>query len=159
MNPTGQPFNPMLGPPPPGMNQVRDEVNVPGLLLIVLGALTVLSAMFGLVMTLLLVKDQPDSAPLISDPSVPPALKELLRLTSGASGKVFNIFQNLLGAVFGATMVLGGFQMRNLRTWGLALTGAIVAMMPCSCCCVLGLPLGIWSIVVLIKPEVKASFT
>ncbi len=33
------------------------------------------------------------------------------------------------------------------------------AMIPCvSPCCLLGLPLGIWALIVLVKPEVKAAF-
>jgi hypothetical protein len=33
-------------------------------------------------------------------------------------------------------------------------------MIPCiSPCCLLGLPIGIWALVVLLKPEVKAAFT
>lgn len=36
---------------------------------------------------------------------------------------------------------------------------AILAMIPCvSPCCLLGLPLGIWALIVLLKPEVKAAF-
>jgi hypothetical protein len=35
----------------------------------------------------------------------------------------------------------------------------VVAMVPClSPCCILGLPLGIWALIVLMKPEVKSSF-
>ena len=35
----------------------------------------------------------------------------------------------------------------------------IIAMVPCiSPCCLVGLPIGIWALVVLMKPEVKAAF-
>jgi hypothetical protein len=39
------------------------------------------------------------------------------------------------------------------------MTGAIVAMLPCflPCCC-LGLPVGIWAVMVISKPDVHAAF-
>jgi hypothetical protein len=37
---------------------------------------------------------------------------------------------------------------------------SIVAMVPClGPCCIVGIPIGIWALVVLMKPEVKAAFT
>jgi len=38
------------------------------------------------------------------------------------------------------------------------MAGAVVAMLPCQCCCLLGLPAGIWALVVLNKPEVNSQF-
>jgi hypothetical protein len=39
------------------------------------------------------------------------------------------------------------------------LAAAIVALIPCfSPCCLIGLPIGIWALVVLSKPEVKSQF-
>ena len=47
----------------------------------------------------------------------------------------------------------------KLRSRGLAMTAAILAMIPCfSPCCLLGLPFGIWALVVLSKPEVQSQF-
>ena len=39
-----------------------------------------------------------------------------------------------------------------------SLRATIVAMLPCSCVCLGGLPIGIWSLVVLNKPEVRGQF-
>ena len=50
-------------------------------------------------------------------------------------------------------------QMKALENYPLALTASILAIIPClSPCCLVGLPIGIWAIVVLSKPEVKAAF-
>lgn len=59
-----------------------------------------------------------------------------------------------------ALVILGGVKMLQLRARGLVMTAAILAMIPCftSCCCVLGLPLGIWVIVLINKPEVRNQF-
>ncbi len=51
-----------------------------------------------------------------------------------------------------------GWQMRQLQGWSLSMAGAIVAMLPCSGCCLLGLPIGIWAVVVLLDGDVKRAF-
>jgi hypothetical protein len=62
----------------------------------------------------------------------------------------------LLGAVF---VLYGGHKMRNLQSYGMAVTAAIVAMIPAiSPCCCLGVPIGIWSLVVLMNQDVKSAF-
>ena len=56
-------------------------------------------------------------------------------------------------------ILLGGLKLMSLSGPGLVTTGAIAAMVPClSGCCFLGLVFGIWAIVLLGKPEVKAGF-
>lgn len=57
-------------------------------------------------------------------------------------------------------IVLGAVKMIKQKAWGLALTASILAVIPCiSPCCVIGIPFGIWAIVVLINADVKASFS
>ena len=51
-----------------------------------------------------------------------------------------------------------GWQLRQLRSWSICLAGSIAAMLPCSVCCILGLPMGIWALIVLIDNEVKRLF-
>jgi hypothetical protein len=54
---------------------------------------------------------------------------------------------------------LGAARMRNLQNYGMSLTAAIVAVVPLSlCCCWFFMPLGIWCLVVLNDPYVKAVF-
>ena len=61
--------------------------------------------------------------------------------------------------VLGVLIILGGVKMKQLRSYGLAMTATILAMIPCtSPCCVLGLPIGIWALVVLNNAEVKSAF-
>jgi hypothetical protein len=55
-------------------------------------------------------------------------------------------------------VLFGALKMLRLQSYGLAIAAAIIAMLPCQCCCVLGLPFGIWVLVVLNKPEVKSQF-
>ena len=55
---------------------------------------------------------------------------------------------------------LGGYKMYRLESWGLAVTGSILAVVPCfgTCCCLVDIPLGIWALVLLFDDEVKAAF-
>jgi hypothetical protein len=49
--------------------------------------------------------------------------------------------------------------MQSLRSYEFALTAAILAMVPClTPCCLIGLPFGIWAVVVLSKAGVKSQF-
>ncbi|HEY1171172.1 MAG TPA: DUF4339 domain-containing protein [Verrucomicrobiae bacterium] len=63
------------------------------------------------------------------------------------------------GVVSVILIFLGAFRMLNLKNYGLAMTGAIAAFLPCICpCCLLGIPLGIWALVVLNNADVKNHF-
>ncbi len=65
----------------------------------------------------------------------------------------------LIALAMSALVFAAGLQMKQLRNYGLAMVGSIAAMVPCvSPCCWIGLPIGIWALVVLSKPEVKAAF-
>jgi hypothetical protein len=64
----------------------------------------------------------------------------------------------VISLALSALTTYAGWQMRQLRGWGLCMAGAIVAMLPCSGCCLLGLPLGIWAVVVLIDRDIKQAF-
>lgn len=57
----------------------------------------------------------------------------------------------------GIVMLIGGIKMRRLKSYGLAMTASILAVIP-GVSCIVGLPFGIWSLVVLLRPEVKAAF-
>jgi hypothetical protein len=55
-------------------------------------------------------------------------------------------------------VIIGGIRMRQFKNRGLAMLGAILAMAPCSAVILLGLPIGIWSLIVLADPAVRAEF-
>jgi phage FluMu protein Com len=64
-----------------------------------------------------------------------------------------------LGIILTIVVLVGAIRMKNLESYGLAMTASILALIPCtSPCCLLGLPFGIWAIVVLSDPVVKTSF-
>ena len=119
------------------------QVNGPGIFLLIVG---VLNALAGIVMLLV----------------------HLLGVGLGAaSGADFAVYFNggmgividILGILFGAVIIFGAMKMRSLQGYGIAMTAAVLAMLPCTyCCCPAGLAAGIWALVVLMKPEVKAAY-
>ena len=69
------------------------------------------------------------------------------------------VCQSVIGIVVAIVILLGAQKMKQLEAYGFALTSAILAMIPCiSPCCLVGLPYGIWSIVVLSESQVKHAF-
>jgi hypothetical protein len=55
-------------------------------------------------------------------------------------------------------VIVGGLRMRDLRRRGSAMTGAILAMLPCGPAFLFGLPVGVWALAVLSDPAVRAAF-
>jgi hypothetical protein len=56
-------------------------------------------------------------------------------------------------------LVAGGFAMIARKFYGLAMLAAITAFVSPGGCCLLGVVGGVWSVIVLIDPAVKKSFT
>lgn len=76
------------------------------------------------------------------------------------AGGGFGIVQDVIGAVIGVLIWRGAARMKDLENHQFAFTASILALLPCiSPCCLLGLPFGIWALVVISKPEIKSQFT
>ena len=149
-------------PPPPGMpsmpamqplgsypvSAASEQVNGPSIGLIVIGALNLVlalangaRAMLGAGMSTIQSSGNPDADKVLAFFS-----------TFGLGIAIVGV----LGAIF---ILFGGIKMRRLESYGLCMAASIVAMIPClSVCCPAGLAIGIWSLVVLSKPEVKSAF-
>jgi hypothetical protein len=80
---------------------------------------------------------------------------ELHLAFSGGIGATINLF----GLAVGLFILIAAMKMKRLESHSLALAAAIVAMLPCiSPCCLLGLPFGIWALIVLNDSSVRAAF-
>jgi hypothetical protein len=144
--PPGGGYDPNQAYPTP--QDAMGRVNGPGIALIVTGALGIALQLANLVA-------------LIADPQM------LQRLAGGNNPNVQ--FQGIPNAVaigmysfsllLGVLIIYGGIKMRNLENYSLAMASPIIAMIPCiSPCCCVGLPIGIWALVVLFDANVKAAF-
>ena len=77
------------------------------------------------------------------------------QIYEGAAG----IASSLIGILVAAFIIYAALKMKELSQYGLCMVASILAMIPCiSPCCVIGLPIGIWCLVVLTKPEIKEAF-
>jgi len=80
---------------------------------------------------------------------------EMVNSVSGGIG----IVGSLIGLAVGVVILLGALKMKSLTSYGFAMASAVLAMIPCvSPCCLVGLPIGIWAVVVLNDPAVKSAF-
>ena len=133
----------------PSLKSATDLVNGPGIGLIVSGALYALLAVFRFVVAVV-------GFGISAGSSMGNAELDKIMAMSGTLSVVLGVLTLLLAGV----ILWGGIQMRRFRSYGLCMTAAILAMIPCTVpCCVVGLPIGIWALVVLSKPEVKSQFT
>ncbi len=77
------------------------------------------------------------------------------QIFEGAAG----IASSLIGILVAAFIIYAALRMKELNQYGLCMVASILAMIPCiSPCCIIGLPIGIWCLVVLTKPEIKEAF-
>jgi predicted lysophospholipase L1 biosynthesis ABC-type transport system permease subunit len=82
--------------------------------------------------------------------------ERIAQYLSGSMGVV----SGLIGIAVGGFIIFGALKMKDLSSYGLALAAAILVMVPClSPCCFLGIPVGIWALVVLLNQDVKRAFS
>ena len=87
-----------------------------------------------------------------------PLEPDVERIMRAVQGPVMTI-SNLLGLIVSGIVLYGGLRMRNLQSYGLSIAASIMAILPCACpACCAGIPLGIWSLVVLSRSEVSSHF-
>jgi hypothetical protein len=130
------------------MNDVRSRLQWPAIGLIIVG---VLNASSGLLLILgriaSIVKGR---EPVITDED---------RRLGYMFGIIFFPIVSLISIVASPIIVFGGIQMLRARRYSVALWAAILALIPVtSLCCIPGIPIGIWALIVLRHPEVRASF-
>jgi hypothetical protein len=127
-----------------------EMVSGPAIGLIVTGILGIAAGVFGILWVAFMM----GSAPALQ--GMTPEAARMFHLLMGPVG----IAARVVGIIVSIFILIGAFRMQKLANYGLAMTAAIVAMVPClSPCCIIGLPIGIWALVMLGKPEVKSQFS
>jgi hypothetical protein len=115
------------------------RVRLPAVFLIVMAALTIVGRVAGLCFQLIAL-GQADAA-------------------NGTAAAAGGIAGNGLALAFNLVTVVGAYKMMNLQSYSFARRAAIISVIPiCSPCVLLGIPFGIWALVVLGNPQVKAAF-
>ena len=132
----------------------QDLVKGPGLGLLIVGILGICLGLFGVLSSVLgfgaaRVQEMQDQGQ---------QLPEWSRYFMGGGGAL-QIVMNVIAIATSAFVAYGGLQMQKMQGRSVCMVAAILAMIPCiSPCCPLGLPIGIWALMALNKPEVRAGF-
>jgi hypothetical protein len=145
------PIASLAGGPDAGAHaRAKEAVSGPAIGLMVTAGLGVAASLVGLVLTLARWGAAPDM------PGMDPQMARMIQ--AFAYGPV-GVVTKIVGLALSFFVFYGAMKMQKLAGYGFALAAAIVAMIPCfSPCCLIGLPIGIWALVVLNKPEVKSQF-
>lgn len=139
----------MASPPTygaPGSGLAESKVSTPAIAILVVAGLGIAACVLGLLLNVLGM-----GASTLGGMGGDERLRGML---SGTVGLVSNV----LGLGVYGLAVFGALKMKALENHTMAVAGAVCVMLPCSCCCFVGLPVGIWGLVVLLNAEVKAAF-
>lgn len=124
-------------------------VNAPAIFLIVVNAVAILGSL--VVLTVGFPPDMLDGFPAM-DQQTKKALTQALASSSHGLG-------NIVAMLISSFCLFGAISMLNLQRHTVCVVAAVITLINCtSCCCGLGLAAGIWALIVLAKPEVRAAF-
>jgi hypothetical protein len=91
----------------------------------------------------------------IAGPGMPAPANEAERIGQLAG----SIGASVVLVVMNILVIVGAYHLQNLKKFSLAMTGAIIACIPCcGPCLVLGIPFGIWALVLLNDSRIRPHF-
>lgn len=138
--------NPNLNPNP---NYVSSLIQPPAIALIVTGAINGLLGLVGLL----------SGIAQFINPTRRPFFRSEAEQAGYYIGQYGVVIVAVLTILASPFVIVGAVKMLKTQSLEWAKASAILAVIPfTSCCCLLGIPVGIWALVVLAKPEVKAFF-
>ncbi len=154
------------------IDQAKSKTQVPGVLLIIMGLLSVVFGAgmlvfsagdfqkgfeLGIKQQIEIVEKNPQLTPeqkkeqLEAINKLPDALKQIQ-----PSLPIYGI----ITGVSGLLMIMGGVKFMNLGSKGLVIIASILTLTPftAGCCCVIGIPVGIWAIIALNNQVVRDGY-
>ena len=152
------------------VEQAKSKTQVPGVLLIILGVLTLIFSGIGLVQYPDFSKNvdeaiQKQTEQVEKNPQIPAEQKKaqidlFKKISDGAKDAQPYLLPLYLFSTFAGLMtILGGVKFINLGSKGLVLFAAFLSMTPfTSGCCCIGLPIGIWAIIALNNQVVRDGY-
>jgi hypothetical protein len=141
-------------------DEVPAKLKIPAIFLIIVGVLNVLGALYFIVDGVFVISNpqfamQSMNQFKFAQQQPPPTQQQLTAYGFGY------LICGILGLVASALTIVGGARMVVAKSYALAMIGSVLAIIPCiSCtgCCGLGEGIGIWALIVLVMPDVKAVF-
>jgi hypothetical protein len=132
------------------MNDVKARLKAPAMGLIAVGAVNALIGVLAVLQLLL---------KLINSDQTTDVFESDARRLGYLFGFFFWPLLMFLGTLISPLIIIGGIRMYAAKSYAMARLAAILALIPVtSCCFVIGIPVGIWSVNILRRPEVKAAF-
>jgi hypothetical protein len=149
------PERPAKGPKKSPRDAIAARCFWPALFLYIVGTLSLLNHAGGIVMNLMGISTNPFASFQQPPPNETPEMaraREVGMMVGSICGAVLFIG-------FDAVVLYGAYCLQKLRNHSMAMTAGILSCIPiCSPCLVLGIPFGIWTLVVINQPDVKAAF-
>ncbi|MCA9128065.1 MAG: hypothetical protein KDB22_13310 [Planctomycetales bacterium] len=141
---------------------VKDKVAPPAIALMVVGGLSILASLYGTGSSIYNMLDQSamqDTMTQMKDQfgeesAVVQYLSIMIRLSQGP----WMLVMNLVAMAVSIGVLVGAIRMSQVRSYTWSLAAAVLAMLPIGNCCCIGLPIGIWALVVLQDATVKQVF-
>lgn len=150
---------PPLGGVQYGSAEAASKVTVPAIGLIVSAAISLVMAVWGLIRLPATAAAYQQYQSMFQDnPQMQQFMQKIATLATGPFGYATAILQIVIAIL----ILIGAIKMKSLRSFEFAYAAAILSVIPCiTPCCgwILGLIFGIWSMVVLAKPDVKSQFS
>jgi len=135
-----EPHAPLGDSSQPNPELARQRLQPPAIILIVMAALTSILRVAGLALELMKLGAMDGQA---TD----------MGFVAGSIGG------NGLALILNVATIIGAYKMMHLESFSAARAAAIISVIPiCSPCLVFGIPFGIWALVVLHDPPVRACF-
>lgn len=133
--------------------RARQQVQGPATALLVSGIIGAVTVLIGVVLGLMGNAFQPPPGQL------PPEMQQFMNTLEVFRSPLYVIIDGVIKLGISGLIIFGAQKLRALEGFGLVVTAAILGMVPCTapCCCV-GLPIGIWVLTAMFKPEVKGQF-
>jgi hypothetical protein len=163
-NATPPPFSPPPSTPPPlrtyqptdaGRAMALSEISGPAIGLMVTAILGAFMALGRLVINLVGIPMNVFSGM----DGMPAQNPEVTRFVQSFAGTV-GVFYAVLSLALAVFIFVAALRMKKLENHTFCVVASIVALIPCiSPCCCVGIPIGIWALVVMNKPEVRGYFT
>lgn len=153
---TGAPANWGVDP----REAARQAVRAPAIALLVTGIIGLAFNLIGLGTVIYVLAAGPDAMLDQMERVFPPGqLQDAMKETWSPEGLRQNLVMTVLFLGVCVVICIAAVQMLRLRVYWLALAGCVLAMVNIeNCCCMLGLPIGIWALVMLLQPGVRNSF-
>jgi predicted Zn finger-like uncharacterized protein len=122
-----------------------------GILLIFAGSLSIVAGLWNMANWLLQPAKMMEDATKFEEFFGPLPPQEALQFGALLAG--------ILTSAIALSLVVAGIQMIRLKMYPVCIAGSVLAMLNCcNPCCVFSLPLGLWSLIVLVKTDVRAAF-